>query len=266
MFFHVFVNIFVADSGLCVFNADLVKCLVKSEIRHYCGNNGVVDEAAALLHVSAVYVEDMVACNDPPLVVNAETAVCVSVVGKSCVKTVLNNVLLQNFNMGRACVVIDICSVRLGIYNVSLSAESVKNCLCDIPRRTVCAVQTYPHAAERVHSERDEIADIAVSAGNIVDASANLCARCKRYLGELFAESLKSAVKISFNKLNYGVLHLLAVTVDKLDTVIVIGIVARGDHDSAVETVNTRNICHRGRCGNMEQICVGTRSRESADK
>jgi len=54
--------------------------------------------------------------------------------------------------------------------------------------------------------------------------------------------------------------HFLAVAVDQLDAVIVVGVVAGGDHDTTIKVIHTGNISHGGRGGDMEQvgICTGS--------
>ena len=96
---HVLINVLVAYSSLCVVNTYLVKGSVKTEVGHNCSNDCIVEETSALLHVSSVYVEDMVACDDIALFVNAEAAVSVSVICKTNVKTVLNYELLESLDM-----------------------------------------------------------------------------------------------------------------------------------------------------------------------
>ena len=148
MLLHVFVNVLVANSGLCILYAYLVKSSVQTEVGHYRGNDGIIDELSALLHVSSVDIEYVVACDDISLFINAETAVSVSVIGKARVQSLFHNELLEVLDMCGACVVVDICARGLCIYNIGLGAESVEYRLCNVPCRTVSAVQTYLHASE----------------------------------------------------------------------------------------------------------------------
>ena len=60
--------------------------------------------------------------------------------------------------------------------------------------------------------------------------------------------------------------HLLAVAVDQLDAVIIVGIVAGRDHDATVKVIHTSNISHAGRSRNMQQIGICTRSSQPSDQ
>ena len=59
-------------------------------------------QLAALLHVAAVNVQDVVAGDDVALLIHAEAAVGVAVVGKADVEVVLDDELLQTLNVGGA--------------------------------------------------------------------------------------------------------------------------------------------------------------------
>ena len=63
------------------------------------------------------------------LLVHAETAVCIAVIGKTNVHSVLHHVFLQSPDMGRTGIVVDVGAIRLGIDHVGFGTESVKNSL-----------------------------------------------------------------------------------------------------------------------------------------
>ena len=54
--------------------------------------------------------------------------------------------------------------------------------------------------------------------------------------------------------------HLFAVAVDQLDAVIVVGIMAGGDHNAAVKIIHAGNVGHAGGGGDVQQvgICAGS--------
>ena len=60
--------------------------------------------------------------------------------------------------------------------------------------------------------------------------------------------------------------HLLAVAVDQLDAVIIVGIVAGRDHDATVKVIHTSNVSHRRRGRNVQQISICTRSSQPSDQ
>ena len=60
--------------------------------------------------------------------------------------------------------------------------------------------------------------------------------------------------------------HLLAVAVDQLDAVIIVGIVAGRDHDAAVKVIHTSDVSYRRRGSNVQQIGVCARSSQTSDQ
>ena len=130
---HIFVHVLVANGGLCISYAQLVKCLVQTEVGHYSSNDSIVEQLATLFHVCAVYVKNVVARDNIALFINTQAAVSVAVVGKAHVKTVFHHISAQPLNMCGACVHVDIGAVRGSVYNIGLCAQSVKNGFCNIP-------------------------------------------------------------------------------------------------------------------------------------
>ena len=161
--------------------------------------------------------------------------------------------------MGGTRVLIDVVAVRVGVDDVGLGAQGVKDAFCNVPGGTVGAVQAHLHALEGVHAQADEIADVAVSSGNVVDGAADLVALGQGQLLPFPAEGLQIAVQIRLHQTDDAFVHLLAEVVDELDAVVVVGVVAGGDHDAAVEALGTDNEGHAGGGGNVEQIgvCAG---------
>ena len=53
---------------------------------------------------------------------------------------------------------------------------------------------------------------------------------------------------------------------DRLDTVVVIRIVAGRNHDAAVKVIYTSDVRHRRGCGDVEQIGICTRSRQACNQ
>ena len=149
---------------------------------------------------------------------------------------------------------------------MSFSAQSIENSFSDIPGSAVSAVKTYLHATERVHTQRDKIADVSVSAGNVVNSSADLSAVSVGEFCPVLTESIQLAVQVSFDKVDNGVFHFLALLIDKLDTVVVVWVMACGDHDTAVESINSGNISNGGSCSNMEQVSISAGSSKTAHK
>ncbi len=161
--------------------------------------------------------------------------------------------------MGRARVFVYIEAVRLVIDYICGCAERLEYRFCDIPRCAVGTVEPDALAAEGVHSQGNKIADIAVATRGIVHRFADMLAHGIGELGKFFAEGFELAVEVGFDKRYRALVHFFAVGIEKLYAVIVIRIVACGNHNSAVEFVHPRYIRHRRGCGDVEHICVRTR-------
>ena len=58
--------------------------------------------------------------------------------------------------------------------------------------------------------------------------------------------------------------HFFTVTVYQFDSVVVVWIVAGGNHDAAVEVIHARNVSHRRCGGDVEQISICTGSRQAS--
>ena len=50
--------------------------------------------------------------------------------------------------------------------------------------------------------------------------------------------------------------HLLTVAVDQLDTVIIVRVVAGGDHDTTIKVIHASNVSHGRRSSNVQQVSV----------
>ena len=72
------------------------------------------------------------------------------------------------------------------------------------------------------------------------------------------------AVNVGLHQGDDGLVHFLAGAVDELDAVVVVGIVAGGDHNAAVEAVGPGHIGHRGGGGHVQQIGIGTGGHQAA--
>ena len=200
------------------------------------------------------------------LFIHAEAAVRVAVIRKPDIESLFHHKSLQSFDVGRTCIAVDIRSIRLRIDHVSLCTERIKNSLCNIPGASVRTVQSDLLAAERVHAKRDQIADITVSSGNIIHGTADLLLLRKRDLRPFLSEYFQLTVQIRLHQRDRLLIHLLAVSVDQLDAVIIIRIVACGDHDTTVKLIHPRDIRHRRCRRNVKQVCIRTRSDQSADQ
>ena len=266
VFGHVLINILVTDGSLGVANTLLVERLVQTEVGHDGGDDGVHQQLAALLHVAAVNVQDVVAGDDVALFIHAEAAVGVAVVGKADVEVVLYNELLQTLNVGGAGVQVDVQAVGLVVDDVGVCTESIKNALGNVPAGTVGAVQADLDPLEGVNPQRDQVSHVAVASADVVDGAADMVTAGKRQLGPILVKDVQLAVEVILDEQQRFLVHLLAVAVDELDAVVIIGVVAGGDHDAAVKVVHAGNVCDAGRGGDMQQVGVRAGSRQACDE
>ena len=261
---HVLVDVLVAHGGLGVADVQLVEGLVQAEVAHDGGDHGVAQELAPLLQVPAVDVEDVVAGDDVALLVHAHAPVRVAVVGKAHVQTVVDDEALQHLDVGGAGVHVDVVAVRLGVDDVGLGPQGVKDGLGNVPGGAVGAVQTHLHTLEGVHAQGDQIADVAVSSRHMVHRPADHIPLGQGQLLPLSSEGLQLAVQVGLHQGDDAFVHLLAEAVDELDAVVVIGVVAGGDHDAAVKALGPDHIGHGGGGGDVEQVGVRAGGHQAA--
>ena len=266
VFGHVLINILVTDGSLGVANALLVERLVQTEVGHDGGDDGVHQQLAALFHVAAVNVQDVVAGDDVALLIHAEAAVGVAVVGKADVEVILDDELLQTLNVGGAGVQVDVQAVGLVIDDVGVCTESIKNALGNVPAGTVGAVQADLDPLEGVNPQRDQVSHVAVASADVVDGAADMVTAGKRQFGPILVKDVQLAVEVILDEQQCFLVHLLAVAVDELDAVVIIGVVAGGDHDATVKVIHAGNICDAGRGGDMQQVGVRAGSRQACDE
>ena len=166
--------------------------------------------------------------------------------------------------MGGASIVVDIQTVRLVIDNVGICTQSIENTLSDIPAGTIGTVQADLDTFEGVDTQRDQIAHITVTACHIVHGAADVLTVRKRQLRPVLIEHMELSVDIILHQQQGLLWHLLAVAVDQLDAVIIVGIVTGGNHDATVEVIHARNVSHRRCGGDVEQISICTGSRQAS--
>ena len=261
---HILVDVLVAHLSLGVVDAQLIQGLVQAEVGHDGGHHRVGHQLAPLLHVAAVDVEDVVAGDDIALFVHAQAAVGVAVVGEAHVQALLHHQFLQTLNVGGAGVEVDIQAVGLCVDDSGVGAQGVKHGLGDVPAGAVGAVQAHLHAPEGIHTQGNQVADVPVAAGDVVHSAADFVLPGEGQLGPLLAKGHQLAVQVVLHQLDGLLVHLLPLIVDKLDAVVVVGVVAGGDHDAAVEVVHPGDVGHGRGGGDVEHIGVRTRGHQAS--
>ena len=266
VFRHILIHILVAHGGLGVVDALLIKSLVQAEVGHDGGDDRVGDKLAALFHIAAVDVQDMVTGDDIALFIHAEAAVGIAVIGKADVKVILDNELLQPLNVGGAGVEVDVQAVGLIVDDIGVGAQCVKDALGNVPAGAVGAVQTDLDAAEGVDTQADQVPHVAVAASHIVHSAAHMVAAGKGQLRPVLIKEVQLAVEVILDQQQRFLVHLLAVAVNELDTVVIVGVVAGRDHDAAVEIVHAGDVGNARGGGDMQQIGIGAAGGQARDK
>ena len=196
IFCHVLIDVLVTHCGLGVADALLIKSLIQAKVGHNRGNDGIGQQFATLLHVATVDVQDVVASDDITLFIHTQATVSIAVIGKTDVQALLYHELLQTLNVGRTSIVVDVQTVGLCIDDIGICTQRIKHRLSDVPRTTVGAVQTNLDALERVDSEANQIAHVAVATGHIVHSAPDMLTMGKGQLRPILIKDVKFTVDI----------------------------------------------------------------------
>ena len=181
---------------------------------------------AVFLQVAAIDVQDVVAGDDIALLIHAQAAVSVAVVGKADVEMILDHELLQALDVGGTGIVVDVQAVRLVVDDIGVGTQSIEHRLRDVPAGTVGAVQADLDPLEGVDAQADEVAHVAVAACHVVHGAADVLAVGKGQLRPVLIEDVELAVDVVLDQQQGLFGHLLAVAVDELDAVVVERVVA----------------------------------------
>ena len=136
----------------------------------------------------------------------------------------------------------DLRDILLVVDNVGICAQRIENALCNIPARTVGAVQTDLDTLKGVDAQRDQVAHIAVTTCHIVHGAADMLTVSKGQLRPVFIEHMELSVDVVLHQQQSLLRHLLTVAIDPLDAVVIIRIVAGRDHDAAIKLMLTQKI------------------------
>ena len=158
--------------------------------------------------------------------------------------------------MRGAAVDVDVKAIRRGVNHAHVGAQCVEHRLGHRGRRAVGAVDADLDALQRKVRARDERGNIAVAALHVIDRGANVVARGQRHLA--------LAIDVILDEFQHVLVHLKAVAVDELNAVIAKRVVARADHDAAIEAALHGLMRHARRWDHMQHICVRTARDQAA--
>ena len=155
---------------------------------------------------------------------------------------------LQTLHVRRSTVDVDVETIGRGVNYTHIGAERVEHRLGDRGRRAVGTVQADLDTLQRKVGACNERGDVAVAALHVVHRGADVVARGQRHLA--------LTIDVVLDELQHVLVHLKAVAVDELDAVIAKRVVARADHDAAVEAALDRLMRHARRRDYVQHVGV----------
>ena len=124
------------------------------------------------------------------------------------------------------CIKVDVQAVGLVVDDIGVCTESIKNALGNVPAGTVGAVQTDLDTLEGVDPQRDQVSHVAVASADVVNRAADVVTAGKRQLGPILVKNVQFAVDVVLDQQMRFLVHLLAVAVDELNAIVIVGVVA----------------------------------------
>ena len=168
--------------------------------------------------------------------------------------------------MRRAGIVVDVQAIRLVVYDIGVCAQGIENTLSDVPAGAIGTVQTDLDTLEGVDTQRNQVAHVAVTTGDVIHSTANMLTVGKVQLRPVLIKDMEFAVDVVFHQQQSLLRHLLAVAVDQLDAIIVVGVVARGNHNTTVKVIHASDVRHGRSGGDVQQISICSRSRQTCNQ
>ena len=105
---HVLIDILVAHGGLSITDALFVKGLIQTKVGHDGRDHRIGQQLAALFHIAAIDIQNMVAGDDIAFFVHAQAAIRIAIIGKTDIQALFHNKLLQTLDVGRSSVQVDV--------------------------------------------------------------------------------------------------------------------------------------------------------------
>ena len=150
--------------------------------------------------------------------------------------------------MRGAAVDVNVKAIGRGIDYTHIGAQRIEHRLGNRGSRAVGTVETDLDALQRKVRACNERGNVAVATLHVVDRGANVVARSQRHLA--------LAIDIVLDELQHVLVHLKAVAVDELNAVIAKRVVARADHDAAIEAALYGLMRHARRGDHVQHVGV----------
>ena len=211
---HILADIFITHRGLYILHPLSLQSLIESQIGHDRSHNHIVFEFALLFQVLSADIHNQITVHHISFMVYSNTAVRVPIVRKADVQAVFLDKLLQNFDVGRAAVSIDVGAVRLVVDYISFRPQRVENTLGNRRRTPVGTVQSHLDIFEIPGGNRDQITNVAVSPRRKIHRAPNVFLHSQRNL-------LNFTVDIFLNLLLNLSFDFLSVAIDDLNSIVI---------------------------------------------
>ena len=248
---HAFQHIAVAHFCLLDLDTVFLSHQEKTQITHDRRNNGVTLKLPLSFHMIAHDGHDLVTIHDISQLIHRQQPVSVSVKSQTQLCLLIDHPCLQLLHMCGTTVCIDVRAVGIVVDRHDLSAQLLHSLHRGIECCTLCTVKHDLHPPQ-IHIHRFHcMIDILFSGIRTVFDLANACAG-----GELNAPHI--AADQLLDLILQGIRKLVAVPIEKFNTVKLYCVVGSGDHDTRVHLIFSGKIRHR-RSGHHTHIhCVRT--------
>ena len=232
---------------------------MQSQVGHDGGDNGVSVQLASRAHIHGADGHDLIAVDHGAGLVDQQAAVGVSVVSDADIVSVVYHGLLQGFQVGRTAALVDIDAVGHGVHDVGTGLEAGKQLRRRCGRRAVGTVHADPQPGEVVFDCGAQMLDI-LRAGllHAADHGTDIAPALLR--DRIFAEDEGFDLRLC------RVGQFVALAVEDLDAVVLIGIVRSGDDDAGVRPALDRQVCHRGRGDHTQRHHIAAHGADAGDQ
>ena len=162
---------------------------------------------------------------------------------------ILFYILLQDFNVSRSTIGIDVRSVRLTVNYISLCSKCIIDTLGNHKRTTVRTVKSDFHILKWSCCKWNQISDVTVSSCCVINSTTNIFFFCQRQFVNL-------SIDICFNLSFYLCLQLVSFSIDHFNSVIIEWIMACRNHNSTVKVFCSCHIRNTRCCCYVKKICI----------
>ena len=128
---HILADILIANGSLLITHSFTLQSFVKSHIGHHCGNNSISIQFPLLFQIFTADIHNLVTIDDISTMINCDTTVSISIIGKSNVQAIVYHIFLKDFDMGGSTVCIDVSSIRLIVDHISFRLKRLENTFCN---------------------------------------------------------------------------------------------------------------------------------------